>query len=387
MDRPLQLLDRGNLSPSHQSRLLRALARLCKLYACFPDSLILSGVQRTRMDPSAGGGFADIWRGQLSTRCIAIKALRIFEQSDREKALKDFSHEAIIWRQLKHPNILPFYGVFKGDENFERLCLISPWMDAGNINDYLKKYPESNRLALIADALNGLSYLHSFQPSIIHGDLKGANIFVTHSRTACLGDFGLSRFRDSHESTLGATSGHSTGTLRWQAPELFVNVDGRTARPSAESDVYSIGCVCLELMTGKPPFSEFSRDGAVLTAVLNKKCPQRPSEDLVHRGLNDSLWSLMKKCWHFDRDQRPKVGTLLQFFVERKWSTGPHLLRRGDLSANVSLNMTSSPVEILDVGMTGNVAGMRLVSVRMCAGVDRGVVNFSDFTAVSSPGT
>ncbi|TDL24388.1 kinase-like protein, partial [Rickenella mellea] len=312
IERYAQLLDRGDLSPSQRSTLMRALTRLAKLTACYPDSLILSGIRRTCMDPVAGGGFADIWKGHLNSNCVAMKALRIYNRSVREKALKEFCHEAIIWRQLKHPNILPFHGVFKGDHNFDRLCLISPWMDAGNVMDYLRNNPNSHRLSLLADVLSGLSYLHYFEPPIIHGDLKGANIFVTPFHTACLGDFGLSRFRDSHESTFGTTTGHTTGTLRWQAPELFDCLDdGRTTHPSAESDVYSFGCVCLELMTGKPPFSEISRDGAVVKAIMNKQTPQRPSEDLQDLGLDDNLWLLMTECWDYDPSRRPGVGTLL----------------------------------------------------------------------------
>ncbi|TDL21780.1 kinase-like protein [Rickenella mellea] len=311
------LLDQDNLPTDSRSRLARTLARLAKSARCYPDCLILTTIRRTGTDPVAGGGFADVWKGYFADKPVALKAFRIYKQSLREKVLKEFSHEAVIWRQLKHPNILPFYGVFTGDEHFDRLCLVSPWMDAGNVIDYLNVHPDSDRLSLLSDVAQGLEYLHLFQPPIIHGDLKGANIFVSPSLTACLGDLGLARFRDSQESTLGATTANATGTLRWQAPELLNIVDGESTHRSERCDIYSFGCVCLELMTGKPPFSDIRMDGAVMMAIAKGQIPQRPIENVSERGLDDTLWALMQECWKFDPALRPNIGHLARYFQQR----------------------------------------------------------------------
>ncbi|TDL24396.1 kinase-like protein [Rickenella mellea] len=321
------LLDRGDLLPSHRSALMLALTRLAKLTACYPDSLILSGIQRIGENPVAGGGHADIWKGNLNTSCVAMKVLRIFKHSGREKALKDLCHEAVIWRQLKHPNILPFLGVFKGDGSFDHLCLISPWMDGGNVIEYLKRNPDVHRLPLLTDVLNGLAYLHSFQTPVIHGNLIGVNILVTPSQNACIGGFGQLRFQD-YLDYLEDTSDNRIGPLRWQAPELLFT-HGETAQPSTETDVYSFGCLCLELMTGKPPFSEIRPGGAVIRAIVNRKKPKRPSEDLRDRGLDDNLWSLMTECWDYDPKRRPEIGTLLEFFENRKELTSEPKIFRG----------------------------------------------------------
>ncbi|TDL23879.1 kinase-like protein [Rickenella mellea] len=266
-------------------------------------------------NPVAGGGLSDIWKGKITEKgTVALKAFRIYDKSVQEKALKNFSHEAVMWRQLRHPNILPFYGVFKGNQHFDRLCLVSPWMDAGNVIDYLNVHTDVNRLALLSDIAQGLAYLHLSEPPIIHGDLKGANIFVTPSLTACLGDFGLTRFRASQESTCGATTGNAKGTLRWQAPELF-NIVGEDSIPWSEKcDIYSFGCVCLELMTGKPPFSEIRHDGAVMMAIAKGQIPQRPLQSVLERGLDDSLWACMQQCWNSDPALRPTAVQLVEYF-------------------------------------------------------------------------
>ncbi|TDL15485.1 kinase-like protein [Rickenella mellea] len=308
-------LDQDNLSSKSRSLLARALVRLAKTSRSYPDCITLTEIERSGINPVAGGGFADVWKGEFDKRTVALKAFRIYGKSVQERALKDFSHEAVMWRQLKHPNILPFYGVFKGDEHFDRLCLVSPWMDAGNVIDYLNLHPDADRPSLLSDVAQGLEYLHRFDPPIIHGDLKGANIFVTPSLTACLGDFGLTRFRESQESTLGGTTRNSTGTLRWQAPELLNIIDdGDTIRRSEKCDVYSFGCVCLELMTGKPPFVEIRRDPAVMRAILDRQIPQRPLENLLDRGLDDKLWTFMQQCWNFDPDLRPDTVQLVEYF-------------------------------------------------------------------------
>ncbi|TDL24385.1 kinase-like protein [Rickenella mellea] len=314
------LLDTPNLPMQSHSQLAWALSRLAKMSGCYPNGLILGDIRRTETHPIAGGGFADVWKGSFIEQPVALKAFRIFQKSPQEKALNEFAREAVIWRQLRHPNILPFYGVFKGDEHFDRLCLVSPWMDEGNVMEYLSKHVESNRISLLRDVASGLEYLHGFEPAIVHGDLKGANIFFTSSNVACLGDFGLARFRDSQESSFSATTGNSVaGTLRWQAPELFVSREnGEHIHATPESDIYSFGCVCIEILTGKRPFAEISNDAAVMLAVVNKRKPQRPDEDLLRCGLDDSLWETMERCWDINPYLRPPTHRLVKYFEQRK---------------------------------------------------------------------
>lgn len=79
------------------------------------------------------------------------------------------------WKHLRHPNILPLLGATLRDH---KLCLISEWMDQGNINDYLnrKEHSEVNRIELLVDVVDGLSYMHGLQ--VVHGNLKGVSTFT-----------------------------------------------------------------------------------------------------------------------------------------------------------------------------------------------------------------
>lgn len=66
-------------------------------------------------------------------------------------AFQDYSREAILWGHLSHPNILPFYGVYYLDDEYRRICLVSPWMENGNINEYLRTFPFAPRYLLVSN--------------------------------------------------------------------------------------------------------------------------------------------------------------------------------------------------------------------------------------------
>jgi serine/threonine protein kinase len=116
------------------------------------------------------------------------------------------------------------------------------------------------------DIAEGLKYLHTFSPCIIHADLKGVslhilciviishaspkvNILISQSHRACLADFGLATAKDTMSLTLtSSTTTRTTGTLRWQAPELLdPDLDEYKCNNSIASDIYAYACVCYEV--------------------------------------------------------------------------------------------------------------------------------------------
>ncbi|KAE9396549.1 hypothetical protein BT96DRAFT_777902, partial [Gymnopus androsaceus JB14] len=107
-------------------------------HGVLPPSMFLKGLVRESSTAVAGGGFADIWTGRLNKQRVCIKVLRFFQQgSDREGLLKALSKEVLLWRQLNHPNILPFLGI--NTELFSpSFCIVSPWMSNGDIMSYAR---------------------------------------------------------------------------------------------------------------------------------------------------------------------------------------------------------------------------------------------------------
>ncbi|KIO25362.1 hypothetical protein M407DRAFT_48892, partial [Tulasnella calospora MUT 4182] len=109
---------------------------------------------------------------------------------------KHLARELCIWARLKHPNILDLIGYCLNSQ-MTTARFISPLMASGNIEEYLghTQEPVSNslRLKLLADALNGLVYLHGLTPPICHADIKPENVLITDRIDAILCDFGIAR--------------------------------------------------------------------------------------------------------------------------------------------------------------------------------------------------
>jgi len=305
------------IDPEYKPRHVRALIKLSKASGLFPDCLVLKGIQ-VDGDPVEGGGFGDVYKGRFGGQVIALKVLKVYQKSDMQKLLKDFSCEAVTWQMLSHPNVLPFYGVFHLDRNPPRLCLASPWLENGNVVHYLAQVaPNTDCVPLCLDVAQGLEYLHGGR--IIHGDMKGLNILISRSGRACLADFGLATARDSKPIIMTyMTTGKTTGTLRWQAPELFaemqsLNPESPQKGNTPATDVYAYGLVCYEMFSDRYPFPEISGDFQVMFAVMQGRRPSRPSHELSQtRGLNDEIWHIIEACWSQDPSKRPPASEIVE---------------------------------------------------------------------------
>ncbi|KAF9256238.1 kinase-like protein [Marasmius fiardii PR-910] len=295
-----------------RSSILKMTLHLSKRSGLCPQCLMVKNVKRLGDFPVGGGGFGDVWKGKIGEQIVCLKVVKVYLVSDVQKLLKEYMREAIVWQQLKHPNVLPFMGIYYLDKAREQLCLVSPWMERGNLTRFLKEAPSENvdHYSLAYDVAFGLAYLHSRK--IVHGDMKGVNILITPDGRACIGDFGLSRVADTQAIRLtSSTTVHARGTTRWLAPELL-----RTDPPciaSMSSDIYAYACVCYEIFTGNIPFHELT-DGAVIVAVLlDKKHPPRPHPDLT--PLTDDMWSIMVSCWNLEAHLRPEALELFTNFL------------------------------------------------------------------------
>ncbi|KAF8206954.1 kinase-like domain-containing protein [Mycena galopus ATCC 62051] len=290
----LDLFPESRDSPLLSRSLLR-LSEKSQLHpACFP----LADV-RADGYAVAGGGFGDIYLGLVRGQTVAVKRMRAFEaDADAVKvAVKKFGREAVLWRQLFHPNVLPFLGMYYMRHS---LCLVSPWMSNGDIIHFLKNAPpDTDRVPLILDIALGIEYLHS--KHIVHGDLTGINILVTPSRRACVADFGLSSIVTTLKFQHTATG--RGGTLRYQAPELLRSPE---AQNHFGSDIYAFACICYQILSGKPPYFEVKNDLLVAFQVPSGLRPTRTET------ISNVLWSLLEDCWHEEPTRRPGVTQIIE---------------------------------------------------------------------------
>ncbi|KAJ7651247.1 kinase-like domain-containing protein, partial [Roridomyces roridus] len=288
--------------PTEQRKLHKALRRLSAKSQLYPQCFSLPPLNH--VDQVTGGTYGDVFKAYLGDQTFAVKQMRVWG-----KVWKAFAKEAITWGQLSHPNILPFYGLYKAGTS-SRLCLVSPWMENGHIGNFMKTQQVAacdidKLLSLILDIALGLEYLHKRE--IIHGDLKN-NILVTAASKACIADLGLcalgttlSSFPEYRTQPCGCAA------LRYKAPELH---DGE--RTDSRSDIYSFACLMYELMAGELPFSNVTNDGALIRAVTDGKRPECPPPGCRSeiRTL-DAAWRLVEDCWAQIPEKRPTAAQIV----------------------------------------------------------------------------
>ncbi|KZT22871.1 kinase-like protein, partial [Neolentinus lepideus HHB14362 ss-1] len=272
----------------------RLLLKLAEETSFLPRSLFLYDVQLLKKVAVDWGGFAEIYQGSYKDKLVALKHCRVSNEAQKRALQSLFGRETLVWRQLRHPHMLPFLGIDSTTFG-PQMCLVSPWMENGNATKYRKArtFTTSDIHSLLDEISSGLFYLHS--ENIVHGDLCGRNILIDDEGHARLADFGLSVLA---EATRGAYSSSTpSGSTRWQSPELL-DFDLPKFRKTTYSDVWAFGCVCLEICTGRMPFPQIPPNREVMVAVhiLSGARPVRPDdEDVI--GLTDNLWHLMQKCW------------------------------------------------------------------------------------------
>ncbi|KAF4566227.1 hypothetical protein EYR36_011642 [Pleurotus pulmonarius] len=273
--------------------------------------------------PAAHGGFADIWLCTLndksyepSTQNVAVKVLRSFCSAGVEsekKYQKRLRRELAVWLMLKHPQVLPLYGIVSDFGPYP--SMVCPWMEKGNLNDYLvgaegKSLNLQDRHKILQQVCAGLAYLHSC--SVVHGDLTGCNILISGSGNACLSDFGLSTMITDLQGGASATSSIG-GNVRYAAPELYrLNGDDARTFPTVHSDIYSLGSIILQTLTGMLPYHYLRIDGQVLIELSRGVPPHRPQDPII----TDSRWRLLCACWEGHPPSRPALQAVIEYLED-----------------------------------------------------------------------
>ncbi|KAG6883011.1 hypothetical protein C0992_009984 [Termitomyces sp. T32_za158] len=142
------LLDMPDINSSFKRELIIGAQRLCKHSGLYPTCYSLNGIKVTDEDPINRGGFADIYRGEFQGRLVCLKVIRLYQSTDIKDFMKHCSREAILWSQLRHLNVLPFYGLYWYKN---QVCLISPWMDKGDVREYLKTENNADPVLLVCN--------------------------------------------------------------------------------------------------------------------------------------------------------------------------------------------------------------------------------------------
>ena len=200
-------------------------------------------------------------------RAVAVKVLR--PDVAAEVGAARFLREIQIAARLHHPHILPLYD---SDQADGLLYYVMPYIEGESLRQRLlreRQLPVPDALQIAREVADALSYAHSC--NVVHRDIKPANILLD-SGHALVADFGIARAVGGAQTT----SGHVIGTPAYMSPE---QVDG-SEYLDGRSDIYSLGCVLFEMLTGEPPFR-----GSTVTAIIaNRLTSPVPSARAVPRA-------------------------------------------------------------------------------------------------------
>ncbi|KAF5362148.1 hypothetical protein D9756_002541 [Leucocoprinus leucothites] len=281
-------LDKNAVPAKNRSYIWRSIIKVASSAKIFSRNHTLDPNQITSEGATSPGSYRIL--GKPSTRLKVLKTVK--KGSD---ALYDES--LVSWVHLSHPNILPLYAIFlEGDND---VSLVFPQCTTnGNICDYADAHPTVPRMPLVSDVINGLHHIH--QLDLVHGELSPESVVVSDDGRALITE--LDPMSELRESGLSSA--------RYSAPELLREDD---IQPTKATDVWSFACLCYEVLSGKVPFYQITREFRVSGAVVAGAKPIRLGQGEVGGDeISDAMWQLLLKCWEYEPNDRPVCSTILQ---------------------------------------------------------------------------
>lgn len=230
----------------------------------------------TLQEPLGTGTVGAVYRAESPDidEPVAVKLLHPAIAHD-QNIVDRFQREIQIMERLKHPHIVQHYGGGLMDGQFFYAMQL---LNHGSLKDRLTQYgplawPQAAAFAAqIASALQ-----HAHNHGIIHRDLKPSNLFFADDGRLILGDFGIAR--DTHDADITA-DGITVGTYAYMSPEQIC----ADAAITGKADLYSLGCVVYEMLTGKPPFT-----GANFAQIWDQHLHKEPA-GIRDQGIECPTW-------------------------------------------------------------------------------------------------
>jgi serine/threonine protein kinase/Flp pilus assembly protein TadD len=243
-------------------------------------------------------------RQKSLNRTVALKVISLGQWASKAH-LKRFRREAEAAASLDHPSIVPIYEVGERDGS----CYFSmKFVEGGQLDEVVRRTPMSIRQAveLIAKVARTVHYAH--EHGILHRDIKPGNILLDAKGEPHLTDFGLARLIESESSVTQTLD--VLGTPSYMAPEQAV---GNNAAVSSTTDVYGLGAVLYQLLTGHPPFAGGTTYETI--KLLEDTEPRLPRQ--LNPKIDRDLSTVCLKCLEKDPERRYSSAFALAEDLER----------------------------------------------------------------------
>ncbi|GMY11609.1 lysM domain receptor-like kinase 4 [Fagus crenata] len=253
-----------------------------------------------------------VYRGTINGDLAAIKKIN-----------GDVSKEIDLLNKINHSNIIRLSGVCFNDGNWYLVYEyavngpLSAWIYHCSSDEKLLIWTQ--RIQIVLDVANGLNYLHSFTtPPHVHKDIKSSNILLDSDFRAKIANFGLARTAEWQEGQFSLTS-HIVGTRGYMAPEYLEN-----GVVSTKLDVYALGVLMLEIMTGKEAATLYEEENMQLSDVLNAVLHEEDGQESLRHSMDSSLqgnypselavfmFKLIDSCLKKDPAGRPAMDEIVQ---------------------------------------------------------------------------
>ena len=279
-----------------------------------------------------GGSFGSVYAAlNLDTgNLMAVKEIRLQDPQLIPTIVKQIGDEMSVLAVLDHPNIVSYHGI---EVHRDKVYIFMEYCSGGSMAGLLEHgriEDETVMMVYALQMLEGLAYLH--QARIVHRDIKPENVLLDHNGVIKYVDFGAAKViarqgqtmmaAEPQKSPLKKDKGGNqaqgqnrgepqktmTGTPMYMSPEVIRGEPLPSSSVFGAADIWSLGCVVLEMATGRRPWATLDNEWAIMYNIAQGNPPQQPTED----QLSDVGLDFLKKCFERDPAKRASAAELLQ---------------------------------------------------------------------------